>query len=315
MQFRNTSLGVSGCDWPLQMQTLQLPGEAIAIEITEGLLLEVDQDVGPKLNALREAGLSISLDDFGTGYSSLTYLQRYPIDLIKDAWEELKELEPRPGRRFVSAPAGNVIPDLSILPDGDGRYIVQLEDEYTPRLNISRRHIQMLSDPDTDPKTREWIKRKIESAKWLIESIEQRHNTLKRVAQAIVDRQTAFLDKGPEFIVPLKMQQIADVVGVHVTTVSRAVDDKWIQTPRGLFPLKRFFGGGTKTDDGDDDVAWSVIRIKLQEVIDKEDKSDPLSDDSLVEEMKQLGYVLARRTVTKYRKKLNIPSSRQRKQY
>ena len=110
------------------------------------------------------------------------------------------------------------------------------------------------------------------------------------------------------------MQQIADLVGVHVTTVSLAVDDKWIQTPRGIFALKRFFGGGTKTDSGED-VAWDIIRRKLQELIDAEDKDEPYSDDALVDEMKKLGYTLARRTVTKYRKKMNIPSSRQRREY
>ena len=113
--------------------------------------------------------------------------------------------------------------------------------------------------------TREYIKRKINSAQWLIDSIEQRRNTLTKVAQAIVDHQTEFLDKGPEFIEPLKMQQIADKVGVHVTTVSRAVDDKWIQTPRGIFPLKRFFCGGTMSADGEE-VAWDTIRLKLQEI-------------------------------------------------
>jgi len=110
------------------------------------------------------------------------------------------------------------------------------------------------------------------------------------------------------------MQQIADVVGVHVTTVSRAVDDKWVQTPRGIFPLKRFFGGGTTTADGEE-VAWDIIRIKLREIVDGEDKNDPLSDDSLVEELAKHGYNLARRTVTKYRKALDIPSSRQRRAY
>ncbi|MCA9072996.1 MAG: RNA polymerase sigma-54 factor, partial [Planctomycetaceae bacterium] len=113
---------------------------------------------------------------------------------------------------------------------------------------------------------------------------------------------------------PLKMQQIADKVGVHVTTVSRAVDDKWIQTPRGLFPLKRFFGGGTQTDEGGE-VAWDIIRLKLKKIIDDEDKSNPLSDDALVEALAQEGYQLARRTVTKYRKNMNIPSSRQRREY
>src|SRR4029079_1506437 len=149
---------------------------------------------------------------------------------------------------------------------------------------------------------------------WLIESIEQRYNTLRRVAQAIVDHQTEFLDHGPEAIVPLKMQQIADVVGVHVTTVARAVDDKWIQTPRGLFPLKRFFGGGTVTAEGDE-VAWDIIRLKLKEIVDGEDKSNPLSDDALVEELAKTGYKLARRTVTKYRQAMDIPSSRERRAY
>ncbi len=154
----------------------------------------------------------------------------------------------------------------------------------------------------------------MESAKWLIESIEQRQNTLKRVAQAIVDFQTEFLVNGPEQIVPLKMQQIADVVGVPVTTVSRAVDDKWIQSQRGLFPLKRFFGGGTQTANGEE-VAWENIRLKLKEIVDGEDKQHPFSDDALVEELSKQGITLARRTVTKYRKAMNIPSSRQRREY
>jgi RNA polymerase sigma-54 factor len=238
----------------------------------------------------------------------------YSLDVIKEAREELLHLNPRPGRDFEVAPAPNVVPDISVEQDATGKYVVRLEDEYTPRLNISRKYQQILANGQADQKTKEYIKRKIEAARWLIESIEQRYNTLKRVAQAIVDHQTAFLDKGPEFIVPLKMQQIADVVGVHVTTVSRAVDDKYIQTPRGIFPLKRFFGGGTTTADGEE-VAWDIIRIKLKEIVDKEDKIDPLSDDALVDELAKQGYKLARRTITKYRKALKIPSSRQRRAY
>lgn len=110
------------------------------------------------------------------------------------------------------------------------------------------------------------------------------------------------------------MQQIADAVGVHVTTISRAVDDKWIQTPRGIFPLKRFFVGGTRSEDGED-VAWDTIRIKLNELIDKEDKQKPYSDDDLVGELGKMGLTVARRTITKYRKKMGIPSSRQRKDW
>jgi RNA polymerase sigma-54 factor len=164
------------------------------------------------------------------------------------------------------------------------------------------------------PEDKEYIKRKINSAQWLIDSIEQRRNTLTKVAQAIVNYQTEFLNKGPEFIEPLKMQQIADQVGVHVTTVSRAVDDKWIQTPRGIFPLKRFFGGGTVSADGEE-VAWDAVRLKLHEIVDHENKQQPFSDDELVKELAKHGLTVARRTVTKYRKAMKIPSSRQRRDW
>ena len=133
----------------------------------------------------------------------------------------------------------------------DGQWTVQLINDYTPELRISRKYMKMLA-ANPDQKTKDYIRKKIESAKWLIESIEQRHNTLKKVAQAIVDHQSDFLESGPEAIVPLKMQQVADDVGVHVTTVSRAVDGKYMETPRGIYPLRRFFGGGTTTADGDE---------------------------------------------------------------
>jgi RNA polymerase sigma-54 factor len=110
------------------------------------------------------------------------------------------------------------------------------------------------------------------------------------------------------------MQQVAEEVGVHVTTISRAVDDKWIQTPRGIFPLRRFFVFGTQTADGED-VAYETIRLKLQEIIDKEDKTRPCSDDELMEELQKQGLGVARRTITKYRKKMGIPSSRQRRDW
>ncbi|MEZ6124091.1 MAG: RNA polymerase factor sigma-54 [Planctomycetaceae bacterium] len=237
----------------------------------------------------------------------------YSIDMIKVGIEQIQTLNPYPGRGFEQRPVQRVTPDLAVEQDDHGRYTVRLLDEYVPELRISPRYAKMLKENPT-PETRDWIRRKVESARWLIESIEQRYNTVKKVAQEIIDHQTEFLDKGPEFIAPLKMQQIADRVGVHVTTVSRAVDEKWIQTPRGLFPLKRFFGGGTQTADGEE-VAWDTIRIKLQELIDGEDKSKPLSDEALMDALADQGLPLARRTITKYRKQMGIPSSRQRREY
>jgi len=283
-----------------------------ARDLKECLLLQLTDEF--EYRDILTAIISEHLEDLANNRLPLISKRTgYSIELIKAAREEMQILDPFPGRRFEPAVVQNVIPDVEVVKDENGRWIVKVIDEYVPNLRISPKYREMLQN-GVDGKTKEYIKKKVDSARWLIESIEQRYNTLRRVAQAIVDRQTDFLESGPEAIQPLKMQQIADDVGVHVTTVSRAVDDKWIQTSRGIFPLKRFFGGGTKTASGED-VAWDIIRMKLQEIIDGEEKNNPYSDDALVEEMKKLGYTLARRTVTKYRKKMNIPSSRQRRRY
>ena len=238
----------------------------------------------------------------------------FSIELIQQTLGELRKLNPKPGADFNEALVPLVIPDVFVEPTEDGRYQVRLEEGRTPSLFISPYYRKLLSTGQANDETREYIKRKINSAQWMIDSIEQRRNTLTRVSQAIVDHQTEFLNKGPEAIEPLKMQQIADRVGVHVTTVSRAVDDKWIQTPRGIFPLKRFFCGGTVSADGEE-VAWDTVRLKLQEIIDNEDKQHPKSDEQLVKDLAAEGITVARRTVTKYRKAMNILSSRQRREW
>jgi len=236
----------------------------------------------------------------------------YTLEIIQHAIEVLKHLNPKPGAAFTSDNIPYVVPDIIVDRKDDGEYEVKLVDDWTPNIYISRRYLEMYRDKSADPKAREFLKRKFQSAQWLIDAIEQRRSTLIKVTRAIIQHQKAFLDKGPEHIEPLKMQQIADQVGVHVTTVSRAVDDKWVQTPRGIFPLKRFFGGGTHTATGEE-VAWETIKQKLLEIIGNEDKSNPLSDEDLVNKLSEAGYPVARRTVTKYRKMLNIQSSRQRK--
>lgn len=293
------------------IQKLDPPGVG-ARDVKECLLLQITPET-PHRDVLITL-ISAHLED--VEQNRLPVIQRktgYSLETIKDAIEEMRHLNPWPGQGFEDRPAQNVTPDLILEQNDEGKYVVRLVEENTPRLRISKYYIdQLRSNPDQQ--TKEYIKKKIDAAKWLIESIEQRHNTLKRVAQAIVDHQTEYLDKGPKYIVPLKMQQIADVVGVHVTTVSRAVDDKWIQTPREICALKSFFGGGTKTAEGED-VAWDIIRLMMKDIVDNEDKSAPLSDDDLVKELAKKGYNLARRTVTKYRKAMNIPSSRQRRQY
>ncbi|MFO0943512.1 MAG: RNA polymerase factor sigma-54 [Pirellulales bacterium] len=236
------------------------------------------------------------------------------IETIQQARLEFHHLNPKPGAAFLETYVQVVSPDVVVEPNEEGVYVVRLEDDRIPSLRISEYYRSRLADANATQEEKEYIRRKIESANWLIEAIEQRRGTVRRVAEAIVARQRRFLDDGPEFIEPLKMQQIADDVQVSASTISRAVDDKWIQTPRGIFPLRRFFVHGTRSDDGED-IAWETIKMKLNEVIDKEDKENPFSDDELVDELAKLGLPIARRTITKYRKKLGIPSSRQRKDW
>jgi RNA polymerase sigma-54 factor len=238
----------------------------------------------------------------------------FSLELIRQVREEMHTLNPKPGAAFMEVFVPTVTPDVIIEVDEAGKYTVRLEDDSLPPLRISEYYRRRLMDPTASNEEKDFIRKKVNGAQWLIDAIQQRRSTLLKVSQHIVDYQKRFLDEGPEAIEPLKMQQIADQVGVHVTTVSRAVDDKWIQTPRGIMPLRRFFVGGTHSEDGED-VAWDVIRIKLQELIDKEDKQHPLSDDDLVKQLKDHGLTVARRTITKYRKKMNIPSSRQRRDW
>ncbi|MCX7392334.1 MAG: RNA polymerase factor sigma-54 [Planctomycetota bacterium] len=294
------------------VQSMDPPGVG-ARDLRECLLLQIQDDlpyaaelrvlVGEHLENL--GGNRLPLIERRTGYS---------LEKIEELRNQLHTLQPKPGSTFISKVVPVVKPDVHVEQMEDGLWRVRLEEINLPNLRISPYYRNLLISPETDPATREYIKRKINSAQWLIESIEQRRTTLLKTAQAIVDHQSHFLRDGPEAIEPLKMQQIADRVGVHVTTISRAVDEKWLQTPRGVFPLRKFFVGGTVSSDGAE-VAWDTVRIKLQEVIDAEPKESPLSDDDLVTEMAKRGITVARRTVTKYRKAMDIPSSRQRRDW
>lgn len=294
------------------VQKLDPPGIG-ARDARECLLLQLT----PGMPFYDELKILVSNHLEDLAHNRLPVIERktnFSLDRIQEALKQLRTLNRWPGAMFKDEHVPPVTPDIFVEQGPDGKYAVRLEQGDLPSLFINPYYRQLLVTGQANAETREYIKRKMNSAQWLIEAIEQRRSTLTRVAQAIVDHQTEFLTKGPEAIEPLKMQQIADKVGVHVTTVSRAVDDKWIQTPRGIFPLKRFFGGGTVTASGEE-VAWDTIRLKLQEIIDAENKSDPLSDDDLMAELAKHGLTVARRTVTKYRKAMNIPSSRERRDW
>ena len=284
-----------------------------ARDLRECLLLQIPAS-SPHVGRLRRL-VSDHLEDLAA--NRLPLIERrtgFSLEEIERLREELHGLQPKPGAIFTAPIVPPVKPDVFVDQAPDGSWKVRLEDVDLPSLRISPLYRHMLLSPDTEPATREYIKRKVNAAQWLIEAIEQRRSTLLKTAQAIVDHQTRFLTEGPEAIEPLKMQQIADRIGMHVTTVSRAVDDKWLQTPRGLYPLRRFFVGGTVSADGEE-VAWDAVRLKLQEIVDAEPKNKPYSDDDLVDELAKQGITLARRTVTKYRKAMKIPSSRQRRDW
>jgi RNA polymerase sigma-54 factor len=310
---QNTGMDMADLSRVLEVVHTFHPIGVGARDLRECLLLQLTPET-PHRDVLRVL-IQNHLEDIA--HNRLPAIQRrtgFDLAVIKEAIEVLRHLNRRPGEQFTSESIPYVVPDILVERTEDGEYTVRLLDDWLPNIYISRRYVDLYREKGSDPKTREYLKRKIQAAQWLQESIEQRRSTLEKVTRAIIQHQRAFLDKGPEHIEPLKMQQIADQVGVHVTTVSRAVDDKWVQTPRGIFSLKRFFGGGTQTASGEE-VAWETIKQKLLEIIGQEDKSNPLSDEDLVTKLHEAGYPVARRTVTKYRKMADIPSSRQRKDW
>ena len=294
------------------IRQLDPPGVG-ARNLRECLLLQLKPDIS--FYDILRAVISDHLDDLK--HNKLPLISKktgFSIPMIQEAMIELRRLNPKPGAMFSAKLAPSVIPDVIVDVDDEGGYHVHVDDGRVPRLHINNYYRDLLSQRETTKEAREYIKQKVGSAQWLIDSIMQRKATLTKVAQAIIDHQTEFLENGlPATIKPLKMQQIADKVGVHVTTISRAVDDKWIQTPQGIFPLKRFFSGSVAASDGEEDVAQDAVRIKLREIVDQEDKTKPLNDEDLVKALDAAGIKVARRTVVKYRQAMNIPNSRERR--
>ncbi len=224
------------------------------------------------------------------------------------------QLDPRPGR--VYAPDSNqyVLPEVMVLKTADGGYVVNTENDHVPHLRISNTYKDLLSQPDTTAEVREYIRDKIKAGKFLIKSIHQRQSTILNIANEIVKRQKAFFDEGVTHLRPMTMVQVAEVVGVHETTVSRAVSGKYMATPQGIFEMKYFFTSAIATEGGGTMSNTSVKTI-LAELIAAEDKGSPLSDEDLVAQLKEKSIMIARRTIAKYRAELNVLPSHLRKAY
>ena len=293
------------------VQELEPKGVA-ARSLEECLALQLDfrDEDAPVLKRLIEEHLKDILDN---RYPKVARQVGCSIQELKQAVEKIAKLNPMPGALFRETSAPHVVPELRVEKI-EGEHRVLLEEGSLRPLQISDYYMRRLQDASLDERTREYLKRKLQSARWLIEAIEQRRSTLYNVSSEMTRAQQGFLEKGDYYLRPLKMQDIADRVGVHVSTVSRAISDKYIQTPRGVYSLKHFFTGGLRKENGEME-SWETIRQKLTDIVNSEDKSNPLSDEDLAARLQQDGVDIARRTISKYRKLLSIPSSRQRKQY
>ncbi len=238
----------------------------------------------------------------------------FTIDQIKRAIENLSHLNPRPGSLIGSPTVPIIMPDVIVDVDEDGNLYVAMPDGNAPRLGISEDYRRIARDRKTDREAKQFLRNNIRSAQWLVGAIAQRRNTVRRVAEEVFDIQRDFLEHGEKALKPLPMATVANRVGVHVATVSRAVSGKYAQTPRGIYPLRMFFSGGTTSADGKD-MAWDAVKAKLQEIVDNEDKSKPLNDDHLAAALSESGLKIARRTVAKYRGLLDIPPARRRREF
>jgi RNA polymerase sigma-54 factor len=232
------------------------------------------------------------------------------VEEVYDVAQVVAELEPRPGRDYVSEEPRYIVPDVYVSKVGDG-YVVQANDDGMPRLRISGFYRAAMAG---DPKAKEYIQNKLRSAQWLIRSIDQRRKTIVRVTECIVEKQREFFDRGIEFLKPMILRDIAEAVGMHESTISRVTSNKYVATPRGVFELKYFFNSAIRRDS-QEDIASESVKQAIKKIIGEEDPRDPHSDQKIVEILAQQDIVIARRTVAKYREMLGILSSAQRKKF
>ena len=233
---------------------------------------------------------------------------------IQDISDEIKSLEPKPGRQFGSSSDNRyIVPDVTVEKVGD-EYVIIVNDSTAPRLNISPYYQKLLREADKDSNISKFLSSRLNSALWLIRSIEQRRQTIYNVVKAVVNYQRDFLDHGPKHLKTLTLKQIADELGIHESTVSRSINGKYMQTPRGLFEIKYFFTSGVTGQDGSS-IASESIKTIIREMIENEDPKSPLFDQAIADSMEECGIEISRRTIAKYRDEMNIPSSTKRKRF
>ena len=296
------------------------PAGVGARDLQECLLLQLDTRTQAQQNA------RTILQDYFPEFTKKHYskiISRMGIsqDELKDAIDEIVRLNPRPGGQIDDSyndQAQQIIPDF-LLEEKDGELIMSMPRFYIPELRVNKRYAELLmNSSNTSTKAgREaasFVKQKLDSAKWFVEAIKQRQNTLQNTMNAIIDFQRDYFMDGDETkLKPMVLKNIAEKTGLDISTISRVVNCKYIQTHFGIYPLKYFFSEGLMTESGEE-VSTREIKLILSESVDNEDKNKPLTDEELVDVLQQKGYKVARRTVAKYREQLGIPIARLRKQ-
>ena len=236
------------------------------------------------------------------------------IEKCKEAIDIIRHLDPKPGRACSNDRCAYIQPDV-IVEKVDGGYFVRTNDKDVYNIKINEFYRNMIKDSSSDHEAKEFIKERLNSAANLIKNIESRKSTILRIAEAIVEEQYEFIEKGEKYIKPMKMKDIADKLDIHESTVSRGVNGKYMLTPFGLYEFKFFFNAALEKEDSSEGASSAGIKRSIREIIDAENKKKPLSDDTISKMLKEKGVSVARRTIAKYREEMGIPSSSRRKEF
>ncbi len=292
------------------VQSLDPPGVG-ARDLRECLLIQV-REAGRE-EAIEGRLVRDAFDELiSHRWSEISRRFQVSVTEVQQAADEVAKLDPKPGLRYSSATDNYIVPDL-VVDKIDGKYMVFINDANLPRLRLSKVYQEIARDRRKfDGENKEFISSKLNSANWMIQAIEQRRQTMLKVTNYIVDKQRDFFEKGVQYLRPLTLREVAEHIGMHESTVSRVTNEKFVQTPRGVLPLKFFFSSGLSTTGGED-VSARGIKDQIQKLVEGEDPKNPLTDQAIVAILQDQGVNIARRTVAKYRDQLGVLSARMRK--
>ncbi len=292
------------------IQSFDPPGIG-ARNLQECLLIQLNQQ-----NPLNEKAIEMVRDNFddfkNKRYEKLSKNMDLTLNQVNEIITEITKLNPKPGEGYITLENNYIIPDVEVRKE-EGEFRIYLNDFNVPHLRINNQYKKMMLDKkNTSKEARDFIRQRLESARWLINSIHQRRATILRTVEAIINRQHDFFEKGPEYLKPMILKDIADDISMDISTISRVTNGKYIQTEYGVFELKYFFSEKYRTDDGED-VSNRKIKAFIKDLIDKEPPNKPYNDQKISEMLKKEGYPVARRTVAKYREQMSIPVARLRR--